>query len=150
MEFSNPKEFKSINARCSCFNFRKVTRAVTQFYDRALEPVGIRATQYTLLISMAAHSAHTLTEMAHSLLMDRTTLTRNLRPLEKMGLIGTSDARDKRSKAYLLTDKGKQVIAYAIPLWEKAQVKVETALGLERYNRLLQELEATAKVIGDF
>lgn len=150
MDFTNPKEFKNINSRCSCFNLRKVTRAMTQLYDRALEPIGIRATQYTLLISMAGHSAHTLTEMAHSLLMDRTTLTRNLRPLEKMGLIESSDARDKRSKAYMLTEKGKEMIRQAIPVWEKVQVKVETALGLERYARLLQELDVTAKVIGSF
>lgn len=148
MDFSNPKDFKNINIRCSCFNFRKVTRVMTQLYDRALEPVGIRATQYTLLVSMAGHSAHTLTEMAHSLLMDRTTLTRNLRPLEKMGLIEISGARDKRSKAYLLTEKGKQIIRETVPLWEKVQTKVETALGQERYSRLLQELDATAKVIG--
>ena len=150
MDFANPKEFKNINSRCTCFNLRKVTRVVTQFYDRALEPIGIRATQYTLLVSMAAYSASTLTEMAHGLLMDRTTLTRNLRPLEKMGLISTSDARDKRSKAYLLTDKGREVITQAVPLWEKAQVKVEIALGSERYARLLQELDATEKVIGNF
>ncbi len=150
MDFGKHKDFKMINSRCSCFNLRKVTRVVTQYFDRALEPAGIRATQYTLLISMAAYNAYTLTEMAHNLLMDRTTLTRNLRPLEKMGLIDICEAKDKRSKAYLLTNKGRDVIVQAVPLWEKAQVNVEMGLGLERYNRLLTELDATANVIVNF
>lgn len=150
MEFIDPKDYKGINDKCSCFNLRKTTRAVTQYFDHTLEPVGIRATQFTLLVSMAAVSAHTLTEMATSLLMDRTTLTRNLKPLEKLGLITTTEARDKRSKAYSLTEKGRDVLQKAIPLWEKSQRKVVDGLGNDRFNHLLRELDATARMIGDF
>src|SRR5476651_697228 len=110
MEVSEPINHRLINAKDGCFNLRKTSRAVTQFYDHYLEPAGVRATQFTLLVSMATVSAHTLTEMASSLVMDRTTLTRNLKPLEKLGFIETIEPRDKRSKAYALTEKGRETL----------------------------------------
>src|SRR5690606_5128968 len=131
MEANEPINYSQINAKCSCFNLRKATRAVTQFYDHALEPAGIRATKFTLLVSMASVSARTLTEMANSLVMDRTTLTRNLKPLEKLELIQTTHARDKRSKAYALTDKGRDIIRRGVPLWQAAQAKIEGGLDQE-------------------
>lgn len=149
MEVSEPINYRLINPRCSCFNLRKATRAVTQIYDRLLEPAGLRATQFTLLVSMASTSSPTLTEMANSLVMDRTTLTRNLKPLEKLGFIETSTPRDKRSKAYSLTEKGREALAKGIPLWEKAQNKMIGALGQDHYELLLKELDYVAKSVND-
>lgn len=140
---------KSINAHCSCFSLRKATRAVTQFYDHLLDPTGIRSTQFNLLVTMASISARTLTEMANILVMDRTTLTRNLKPLEKMGLIAKGEVFDKRSKVYSLTEKGRSVVAQAIPLWEQAQAKLKSLLGEERFRHLNQELEALTKMMGE-
>lgn len=116
-------------------------RAVTQYYDRHLEPAGIRATQFTLLVALSSTSAKTLTEIAESLVMDRTTLTRNLKPLEKLELIVTVQPLDKRSKAYVLTEQGNEVVARGVPLWEAAQNSVVSSLGLERYENLVKELE---------
>lgn len=149
MEVSEPINHRQINARCSCFNLRKATRAVTQFYDHCLESAGIRATQFTLLVSMASVSARTLTEMASTLVMDRTTLTRNLKPLEKLGLIETIEPRDKRSKAYSLTEKGRETLNKGIPLWQSAQNKIISGLGHDRYEHLLKELDALTKVISE-
>lgn len=149
MEASEPINYRQINARCSCFNLRKATRAVTQFYDHCLEPAGIRATQFTLLVSMASVSAHTLTEMASTLVMDRTTLTRNLKPLEKLGLIETVEPRDKRSKAYALTDKGRETLTKGIPLWNSAQTKIVAGLGQDRFEHLLKELDYLTKIIAE-
>lgn len=149
MEASEPINYRAINARCSCFNLRKATRAVTQFYDHCLEPAGIRATQFTLLVSMASVSAHTLTEMASTLVMDRTTLTRNLKPLEKLGLIETVEPRDKRSKAYALTEKGRETLTKGIPLWNNAQAKIIAGLGQDRYEHLLKELDHLTKIIAE-
>lgn len=140
---------KTINPRCSCFNLRKTTRAVTQFFDHQLEPAGIRATQFTLLVAMDSVSARTLTEMAHTLVMDRTTLTRNLKPLEKLGFIQTMEPRDKRSKAYGLTEKGKETLLRGVPLWNQAQMRIETALGDERFGRILEDLDAITKIISE-
>lgn len=149
MEASEQINPKNINPKCNCFNLRRATRAVTQFYDHCLEPAGIRATQFTLLVSLASVSAHTLTEMASTLVMDRTTLTRNLKPLEKLGFIETTEPRDKRSKAYALTQKGRDALNKGIPLWHAAQQKIGHHLGGERIEKLLKELDALTKIVAE-
>ncbi len=136
----NTSSYQGINAVDCCFALRKVTRAVTQFYDRHLEPSGIRSTQFTLLLTLTASAGKTLTEMAEGLVMDRTTLTRNLKPLEKEGLITTTKLIDKRTKGYVLTEKGQQAIQKGMPLWQKAQQQITSQLGDDRYKRFLEEL----------
>lgn len=142
----NAASYQSINAQCCCFNLRKITRAVTQFFDRHLEPAGIRATQFTLLVSLYSATGKTLTEMAENLVMDRTTLTRNLKPLEKAGLITTMKLPDRRSKGYGLTEKGKEIIEKGIPMWRKAQESIVGSLGNDRYDKLLTELTSVRKL----
>ncbi len=137
---SDAKIFQNMNAQCCCFNLRKTTRAVTQFFDRHLEPADIRATQFTLLLTLTSASGKTLTEMAEGLVMDRTTLTRNLKPLEKAGFITTVKLSDRRTKGYALTEKGQETIEKGVPLWEKAQLHIVEQLGDDRYARLLSEL----------
>ncbi len=134
--------YQNINAQCCCFSLRKVTRAVTQFFDRHLEPAGIRATQFTLLVELASSAGKTLTEMAEGLVMDRTTLTRNLKPLQKDGFITTVKLADRRSKGYALTDLGRQAIEKGIPLWRKAQQAIVGQLGNDRYVRFQEELKS--------
>lgn len=136
----NTGSYQSINAEDCCFNFRKATRAITQFFDRHLEPADIRATQFTLLLTLTAASGKTLTEMAEGLVMDRTTLTRNLKPLEKSGLITTMKLTDRRTKGYVLTEKGRAAIEKGVPLWRKAQEHIVGQFGADRYTRLLEEL----------
>lgn len=150
MEANEPINTRLINSRDCCFNVRKATRAVTQFYDHLLEPAGIRATQFTLLVSLASVSARTLTEMANTLVMDRTTLTRNLKPLQKLGLIETVVPRDRRSKAYSLTERGKEVLTKGIALWQIAQSKMEQGLGEAQYEQLLRDLDHLTKVVSEF
>lgn len=130
----------AINRQCCCFNMRKVTRAVTQYFDRFLDPAGIRATQFTLLIALYSTKGKTLTEIAETLVMDRTTLTRNLKPLEKSGLIATVQTLDKRSKAYVLTEKGEHTVEVCVPLWQSAQNSVVNALGDECYSDIVGKL----------
>lgn len=132
--------FLAINAQCCCFNLRKITRVITQYYDRSLEPSGLRCTQFNLLINLINSSAKTLTEMAEGLMMDRTTLTRNLRPLEKLGLITSSHVHDKRSKAYVLSELGTQTLYKGIPLWEAAHKRMMAEFGQDKYVHLLSEL----------
>lgn len=149
MQGNEQNDYRQVNPKCSCFNLRRTTRAVTQYYDHMLEPAGIRATQFTLLVSLGTAHARTLTEMAHSLVMDRTTLTRNLKPLEKLGFIHTVDARDRRSKAYVLTQEGRDALAKGLPLWKEAQAKMIGSLGDDRFEHLLRELDAVTKIIGE-
>jgi DNA-binding MarR family transcriptional regulator len=79
--------------------------------------------------------------MAEGLVMDRTTLTRNLKPLEKSELITTVKLADRRTKGYVLTEKGRQAIQRGVPLWSKAQEQITEQLGHDRYMRLLEELK---------
>lgn len=140
------QSYQSVNAECCCFNLRKITRSVTQYFDRHLDPSGIRATQFTLLIALSSTNAKTLTEIAEGLVMDRTTLTRNLKPLEKLGFISTVQTVDKRSKAYILTEKGREVLAKAVPLWREAQQHVVSNFGDERYQNILTELSTMLNI----
>ncbi len=144
-----PAEPKRVNANCTCFSLRKAARAVTQFYDHMLSSVGIRSTQFNLLVSMASSSARTLTDMAALLVMDRTTLTRNLRPLEKAGYVHIIEALDKRSKAYALTEQGKSVVSRAMPLWQSAQEKVQEVAGPEHFKALQEELGHVTKAMSE-
>lgn len=131
---------------CACFNIRKSTRVITQFYDNAMQPVELRATQFTILAVLSAHSGITLTDLAGLLVMDRTTLTRNLRPLEKQGLIKTGPGQDKRTRQIELAIKGKNRLEKAIPLWKQAQKQVTKYMGSDRFNRFLSELNFVEKI----
>lgn len=134
-------DYSYINLECCCFNMRKVSRAVTQYFDRYLEPAGIRATQFTLLVALLNTTSKTLTEIAENLVMDRTTLTRNLKPLEKLELISIAKSYDKRAKSYKLTDNGKSVVEKALPFWKEAQSGIINSLTEERYHAMVEELK---------
>lgn len=126
---------------CACFNLRKTARAITQLYDEALRPTGLRVTQFSLLIATTMLGSVTVTRLAEIGVMDRTTLTRNLKPLEKKGLIKVVTGDDQRTRVVTLTTRGKEVLAKALPLWEKAQARVIKRLGQERWNSLQGDLE---------
>ncbi len=125
---------------CACFNLRKTTRAITQLYDEALRPTGLRVTQFSLLIAITILESVTVTRLAEIGVMDRTTLTRNLKPLEKKGLIKVVPGDDQRTRIVTLTAHGKEVLSKALPLWEKAQARVIKRLGQERWNSLMTNL----------
>ncbi len=141
------KSLNLINTECCCFNLRKVSRAVTQYFDKHLEPAGIRVTQFTILVALSSTNARTLTEVAESLVMDRTTLTRNLRPLEKLSFITGTASIDKRSKAYVLTEEGRNILDRAMPYWEQAQLAVTGSIGADRYQHVMTELDSMLDVI---
>jgi DNA-binding MarR family transcriptional regulator len=121
---------------CVCFNLRKAARAVTQLYDAHLRPSGLRATQLSLLVVLAAAGAITMTELADRLVMDRTTLTRNLKPLARDGLIRSAAGQDRRTRRLSLTAKGRAALTTALPLWDQAQRTMLARLGAERWQQV--------------
>jgi len=125
---------------CTCANLRKATRAVTQFYEAALQPAGLKATQFTILATLGELGEPALTQFAKALVMDRTTLTRNLRPLEKDGLIVVEPDIDRRVRKVRLTGKGERTLKAALPLWRKAQRDLVGGLGEPRWAGLLNDL----------
>ena len=132
---------------CACGNLRGAARAITQFYDEALQPVGLRATQYSLLTAVVLLGRPTLTTMAEVLVMDRTTLTRNLQLLEQQGFIEVVAGDDRRTREVSLTDKGRNAVLQGFPLWQRAQAQVVQGLGEERFESLLRDLSAVVSIV---
>jgi DNA-binding MarR family transcriptional regulator len=116
-------------ASCTCLQIRKVSRAVTQFYDWRLKPAGLRTTQFSILAALHGAGRITRTELARRLAMDHSTLTRNLAPLGRAGLVETVPGRDRRTRTVRLTAKGRKKLARATPLWEEAQAHMTQGLG---------------------
>ncbi len=128
---------------CACFNIRKTARAITQLYDDALRPSGLRATQFSILSVTRRLGPVTVTRLAEETVTDRTTLTRNLKLLAQQKLIRVSPGQDRREREVTLTDRGRYALAQAFPLWKDVQAQVATGLGPERFGRLLADLRAT-------
>ncbi len=124
-------------ASCACFNLRKAARTVTQLYDDALRPSGVRATQLPLLAVLRGRAATTVNELAEATAIDRTTLTRSLRPLERDGLIRSRPGGDRRTRELLLTAKGKRQIEKAYPLWLAVHRQVRRRLGAAAMDELV-------------
>ena len=127
---------------CVCFNLRMATRAITQVYDKAMQPTGLRATQFPILAVLAIGGPSTITNLSQFLVMDRTTLARNLKPLEKRGFISTAKGKDRRTKTVTLTEQGADAISDALPRWEKAQKMVVEKMGENRWQATLESLRA--------
>jgi len=109
---------------------RKASRRVTQIYDHGLESAGLTVTQYGVLGQLKRHDGIGIGALAEILIMDPTTLTRSLRPLERQGLLTMKpDRRDRRSRCLHLTAKGGAAFENAIPAWRRAQRRLEEALG---------------------
>lgn len=138
---------REVGRRCACFNLRRVTRAVTQVYDEYLRPTGLRVTQFTVLVALRNLNQSTINQLADKLVVDRTTLTRNLRPLEDSGLVRTRPGEDRRVREIFLTPAGEEKLQEALPLWREAQGQMRKALGRDRLERLLSDLSTTLHVV---
>ncbi len=132
---------------CTCLAVRQAARHVTQFYDQYLAPAGLRTTQFSILAKMKRQGPMTINVLADQLVMDRTTLGRNILPLEREGLISIAPGRrDRRSKELRLTDVGIEQLKAAREGWKKAQKEFAAAFGDERaagLRALLRDVSAT-------
>lgn len=134
-------------ATCACFNIRKAARAVTSLYDTMLQPAGLRSTQATLLMAIAAAGRPTISRLAEFLVMDRTTLARDLKPLADQGLVRITPGGDRRTRQVRLTDAGHAKRREIIPLWEQAQAKlIARGLGRDRWGRLYADLQDVVRL----
>ena len=128
---------------CNCLAVRQAARHVTQFYDQCLAPTGLRTTQFSILAKLRRHGPTTINALATELVMDRTTLGRNILPLERAGLIAvTKGSLDRRSKELHLTQAGIEQFRAAIKEWAKAQSRFETVYGPQRAAELRTLLRA--------
>jgi DNA-binding MarR family transcriptional regulator len=149
-EMNRPKlaaAARTVTETCLCHRARMAARAVTRGYDDALRETGLRATQLAVLAAIAAKGALSIKSLADDLGMDRTTLTRNLRPLEDLGYVAIGAEHRHRARTLALTEAGDTALAAALPLWEAAQRKLQQRLGARRWPEIgaaLAELTAEA------
>jgi DNA-binding MarR family transcriptional regulator len=115
--------------QCAHANLRRTMRAVGRHYDQALKPSGLKATQFTLLAVLANKRNMPVSQLADAMGMDRTTLTRNLGPLQRSGWIENGRAEDERVRLISLNAAGYEKLKQAIPMWRSAQARVVGALG---------------------
>jgi DNA-binding MarR family transcriptional regulator len=123
---------------CMCGNFRRASRALTQLYDDALRPTGLRATQFTILQVLSRAGELSQSEIAQILAMDSTTLTRTLRIMSREGWIAERRGEDRRERWLRLAKAGRDQFNRAFPRWEKVQAQLERQLGAKRWHELHQ------------
>lgn len=115
---------------CNCFAVRKAARRMTQIYDAALAPSGVRVTQFMLLMALNKEGGLSVNRLAELMVMNRTTMGKNLRPLERDGLVDVRVSKeDRRSRDILLTRKGRSLLDKAYPLWRNAHDSFEQKHG---------------------
>ena len=131
---------------CASFNFRRTARAVTKLYDEALQPSGIRSTQFAILVAVRKDQPISLGKLGQTLVIDPTTLTRSLRLLQKEGLLTVSKRAEKRQRFVSLTAKGDEALARAIPAWREIQARFVNTIGDAHWRDLRSELEHLAGV----
>ena len=129
-----------------CATARMAARSLTRVYDRALEPAGIRTSQFSILARLFEEGPLPLTHLAGRLAMDRTTLARDLRPLERRGLVRVSVGADRRVRMAELTADGSRLVDEVRPLWKDVQRDVRSQLGRDRVARLMGELRAATAI----
>jgi DNA-binding MarR family transcriptional regulator len=118
---------------CNCMALRQATRHVTQFYDGYLAAAGLRTTQFSILVKLQRLGPMTINGLAERMVMDRTTLGRNIQPLEREGLILTrTGSKDRRSKEMHLTGAGAARVRAGIKAWAAAQERFEAVFGRKR------------------
>jgi DNA-binding MarR family transcriptional regulator len=105
-----------------------------------MQSEGLRGTQFSILVVLSFRGPETVTKLSEHLLMDRTTLTRNLRPLERLGLIKITPGGDLRVKRVALTHKGMETMEKTFPLWERAQSTIINKIGKKRFHSLIRDL----------
>ncbi len=132
---------------CICFNLRRVARIITQEYDAELRQRGIRSTQTPILQALCRREWWSMAELSEWLGMDRTTLVRNLRPLERDGLIESKGGGHGVPVEIFITAKGRKHVEEFTPAWRTAQARIIDTLGDEQWSSLLDQLEKAAERI---
>lgn len=137
------ERFPGAGFECVCGNMRMAARAVTSIYNRHLRPVGLQATQLTVLWASASMRSAPVKKVAAMIVMDETTLLRNLGVLARRGLVSMVVGRDRRQRIVEVTPDGQERLAAAMPHWRSAQREVQQALGeggLQAMNQTLLRL----------
>ncbi len=132
-------------AGCVCFNMRKATRAITQLFDTALAGHELRITQFSILAVLISYGVpRRMSDLARDLVMDRTTLTRNLRPLERAGYLKLMAGADRRERFAAITAEGRALMAAVVPKWRAVQAQATALFGPGRWPDIYRDLTSVA------
>lgn len=130
-----------VRDHCMCLHVQRAARTLARRFDEALKPVGLNNGQFSMMMALNRPEPPTMGQVAHVLAMDRTTLTAKLKPLERRGLVQiVPDENDRRSRRLSLTDKGREVLASAVPIWQGEHDALDQELGVARGNRMRSDL----------
>jgi|ERR1700739_43358 len=122
---------------CMCASFRRASRALTQFYDQALRPLGLRGTQFTILQALSLVGEVSQGELGKILAIDSTTLTRTLEIMGRHGWISKQAGKDRREWRLRMTRAGESQFKRALPRWQEVQSRLRSQLGSDRWEQLL-------------
>ena len=129
---------------CVCTTARMASRVLSRLYDDALRPFGLRTTQLSILSRLEDEGPLGLTQLAARLALERSTLTRDLAPLERRGLVRVAPGADRRHRVAELTADGRASLEVAWPAWRAAQDDVRVRAGVDRVERALADLRVLA------
>lgn len=141
----NSNTHVDIEGQCNCLAARQASRYLTASYDAALAPAGLRITQFSILYKLVKFGPLAIGDLAARMAMDRTTLSTNLKPMERDGLLEIVPGVDRRVKQALVTGAGLRKFQQALPLWEGVQAKFEGQYGAREAAALRTELRAVLK-----
>ena len=130
-----------------CGNFRRTSRALTQLYEQALRPLGMRGTQFTILQALALAGEVTQGQLGEMLAMDSTSLTRTLAIMVRQSWITVRRGKDRRERRLRLASGGETQLKNALPVWEKVQSRLRRQLGAQAWKNLLQLTQQVTGVV---
>ncbi|MDX2215164.1 MAG: MarR family winged helix-turn-helix transcriptional regulator [Oculatellaceae cyanobacterium bins.114] len=131
---------RQVPVTCMGLHIRRASRILTQMYDAALRPTGLEMNQFTLLVAIHLFESVPITRLAQELFTDQTTMTRNVKLLEKQGLVAIAPGKDRRIKLVSLTTDGEAALEQTLPLWEQVQVDLMQQIGEQKWQTLLSLL----------
>lgn len=132
---------------CTCFRVRRLSRQITNIYDEALRPTGLKVTQFSLLSALRNFGPLSVAALAKIIHTDTTSMSRALRPVMEAGWVSVQAGSDRRSKLVALTRKGRQTLASAVPHWQEAQGRISDLLGRSEKKTLDRQLDELAQRI---
>ena len=132
---------------CACFDLRRATRAVSRMYDDFLRDAGLNITQYSLLRVICREKELSISTLGRYMVMDRTSITRAVAPLERDGLIHSRPGADRRIRIVSVTSKGRKLVEDAAPKWREAQEALLETIGEDRWRAMSNVLRETTRMV---
>jgi len=142
----DPADIAAIARTCVCFQTRMTAHAVTRAYNKALSPFGLEVTQFNILAALASGPSGSVTALSDTLALDRTTMTRNLKRLESLGLVTVANGPGRAMRPSL-TPAGTEKLVLAIPFWQQIHGQMEAAIGAETWQRTRDGLRTIRRVL---